>query len=51
MARRDDYVEDGVFRPVRLPFWTEMGISAGIIAFVAVGFGSFIWFLAQTQGR
>ncbi|WP_157829551.1 hypothetical protein [Nocardioides alpinus] len=51
MAVRDDYEEDGVFRPVRLPLRTELMISAAIVAFVAGSFGGFIYFLAQTQGR
>ncbi|SFB05305.1 hypothetical protein SAMN05192575_10379 [Nocardioides alpinus] len=51
VAVRDDYEEDGVFRPVRLPLRTELMISAAIVAFVAGSFGGFIYFLAQTQGR
>lgn len=45
------YEEDGVFRPVRLPVWIDLGISALIVLTVAAGFvGFFVW-LAQTQGR
>lgn len=51
VAGRDDYEDDGVFRPVRLPFWTDVGISAGVIVFMAGSFGGFIYFLAHTQGR
>lgn len=48
---RDDYEEDGVFRPVRLSFWVDWGIAALIIAFMAASFvGFFVW-LAQTRGR
>ena len=46
---RDDYQEDGVFRPVRLSFWTELVISAAIIVFVVGAFAGFIVFLARTQ--
>ena len=46
---RDDYEEDGVFRPVRLSVWADWGISALIIVFVAAMFvGFFVW-LAQTR--
>jgi hypothetical protein len=47
---RDDYEEDGVFRPVRLSVWADWGISAAIIAAAAASFvGFFVW-LAQTRG-
>ena len=46
---RDDYQEDGVFRPVRLPFWTELMISAAIVLFMVGAFAGFIVFLARTQ--
>jgi hypothetical protein len=46
---RDDYQEDGVFRPVRLSFWTELMVSAAIIVFVLAAFAGFILFLARTQ--
>lgn len=46
---RDDYEEDGVFRPVRLSVWADWGISALIIVFMAAMFvGFFVW-LAQTR--
>ena len=46
---RDDYVEDGVFRPVRLSVWADWGISALIIVCMAASFvGFFVW-LAQTR--
>ena len=45
------YEEDGVFRPVRLPVWIDLGISVLIVLTVTAGFvGFFVW-LAQTQGR
>lgn len=41
--------EDGVFRPVRLPFWVDLAISAVIVAFATGAFvGFFVW-LARTQ--
>jgi hypothetical protein len=47
---RDDYEEDGVFRPVRLSVWADWAISALIIVFMAASFvGFFVW-LAQTRG-
>ena len=47
---RDDYEEDGVFRPVRLSVWADWGIAALIIAFMAAAFvGFFVW-LAETRG-
>lgn len=46
---RDDYEEDGVFRPVRLSVWADWGISALIIVSMAALFvGFFVW-LAQTR--
>ena len=51
LLAREQGEEDGVFRPVRLPLWIDLGISAAIIVFVAVAFGGFILWLAQTQGR
>ena len=46
---RDDYEEDGVFRPVRLSVWADWGISALIIVAMAAMFvGFFVW-LAQTR--
>ena len=43
--------DDGVFRPVRLPLWMDLGISAAIIVIVLGSFAGFIVFLARTQGR
>ena len=41
--------EDGVFRPVQLPLWVDLAISAAIIAVAAVAFvGFFVW-LARTR--
>ncbi|WP_056888989.1 hypothetical protein [Nocardioides sp. Soil777] len=41
--------EDGVFRPVRLPLWIDLAISAAIIAVATCAFvGFFVW-LARTQ--
>jgi hypothetical protein len=51
LLTREQGEEDGVFRPVRLPLWIDLGISAAIIVFVAVAFAGFIVWLAQTQGR
>jgi hypothetical protein len=49
--RWGDYEEDGVFRPVRLPLWIDLGVSALIVLAVAAIFvGFFVW-LAQTQAR
>lgn len=46
---RNEYEEDGVFRPVRLPFWADLASSAVIVAFVmGVSVGFFVW-LARTQ--
>lgn len=46
---RNEYEEDGVFRPVRLPLWADLSISASIVAFVmGVSVGFFVW-LARTQ--
>ena len=43
------YEEDGVFRPVRLPLWADLTISAVIVAFATGAFvGFFVW-LARTQ--
>ncbi len=43
--------EDGVFRPVRLPLWIDLGIAALIVlGAVAIFVGFFLW-LAHTQGR
>ena len=50
LLRREE-VEDGVFRPVRLPLWIDLGIAAAIVVVVVGGFAGFIWFLASTQGR
>jgi hypothetical protein len=49
--RPREWEEDGVFRPVRLPLWTDLGISAGIVVVMAGSFGGFIYFLARTQER
>ena len=51
LLTREQGEEDGVFRPVRLPLWIDLGISAAIVVFVAVAFAGFILWLAQTQGR
>ena len=48
---RNEYEEDGVFRPVRLPLWMDLAISAGIVVLVVGSFGGFIYFLARTQER
>jgi hypothetical protein len=46
---RHEPEEDGVFRPVRLPLWIDLAISAAIIAVAAGAFvGFFVW-LARTQ--
>jgi hypothetical protein len=46
---RGDYDEDGVFRPVRLSPWVDLGIAGSIVvgAFGACA-GFFVW-LAHTQ--
>lgn len=47
---RGEHEEDGVFRPVRLPLWVDLAISAAIIALATAAFvGFFVW-LARTQG-
>ena len=51
LLTREQGEEDGVFRPVRLPLWIDLGISAGIVLVVAASFVGFISWLAQTQGR
>ena len=51
LLAREQGEEDGVFRPVRLPLWIDLGIAAAIVVFVAVAFAGFILWLAQTQGR
>ena len=51
LLTREQGEEDGVFRPVRLPLWIDLGISTAIIVFVAVAFAGFILWLAQTQRR
>jgi hypothetical protein len=48
---REQREEDGVFRPVRLPMWIDLGVSAAIVLAVAAMFAGFIHWLAQTQGR
>lgn len=48
---REQREEDGVFRPVRLPMWIDLGVSAAIVLAVAATFAGFIHWLAQTQGR
>jgi hypothetical protein len=45
------YEEDGVFRPVRLPLWIDLGVSALIVLAVAAIFVGFFAWLAQTQAR
>lgn len=46
---RNEHEEDGVFRPVRLPFLVDLAISAAIAALAAGAFvGFFVW-LAWTQ--
>jgi hypothetical protein len=46
-----DYEEDGVFRPVRLPLWIDLGVSALIVLAVAAIFVGFFAWLAHTQAR
>ena len=48
---RDDYEEDGVFRPVRLSLWTDLAISGAIVLVVLGGFAAFFVWLAQTRVR
>ena len=43
--------EDGVFRPVRLPLWIDLGISVLIVLGAAGVFVGFFLWLAHTQGR
>jgi hypothetical protein len=43
--------EDGVFRPVRLPLWIDLGISVLIVLGAAAIFVGFFLWLAHTQGR
>jgi hypothetical protein len=46
---RNEYQEDGVFRPVRLPLWADLAVSAVIVALATGAFvGFFVW-LARTQ--
>lgn len=46
---RHEPEEDGVFRPVRLPLWIDLAISAAIVAVATGAFvGFFVW-LAKTQ--
>jgi uncharacterized ion transporter superfamily protein YfcC len=51
LLRREQGEEDGVFRPVRLPLWIDLAISAAIVVLVVGGFVGFVYFLARTQGR
>ena len=51
LLHREEREDDGIFRPVMLPLWMDLGISAGIVMLVAGTFGGFIYFLARTQGR
>lgn len=51
LLRREQGEEDGVFRPVRLPLWLDLGVSAGIVIFMAGSFVGFFYWLAQTQGQ
>ncbi|GCD88519.1 hypothetical protein [Nocardioides sp. LS1] len=47
--RKPLHEEDGVFRPVRLPLWADLAVSAVILGLVLAGFvGFFVW-LAKTQ--
>ena len=48
---RGDNEEDGVFRPVRLPLWIDLGIAALIVLVAAGGFVGFFLWLARTQVR
>ena len=48
---RDDYEEDGVFRPVRLSLWTDLAISGAIVLGVLGAFVAFFVWLAQTRVR
>jgi hypothetical protein len=43
--------EDGVFRPVRLPLWVDLGISAVIVLVAVAIFAGFFLWLAHTQGQ
>lgn len=46
---RNEYEDDGVFRPVRLSFWADLAISAVIVVVATGAFvGFFVW-LARTQ--
>jgi len=49
LLRREQGEEDGVFQPVRLPLWIDLGVSAGIIVFMAGSFVGFFYWLAQTR--
>lgn len=49
LLRREQGEEDGVFQPVRLPLWIDLGVSVGIIAFMAGSFVGFFYWLAQTR--
>ena len=51
LLRREQGEEDGVFRPVRLPLWLDLGVSAGIVVFMVGSFVGFFYWLAQTQGQ
>ena len=51
LLRREQGEEDGVFRPVRLPLWIDLTVSAAIVVLVVGGFVGFVYFLARTQGR
>ena len=48
---RDDYEEDGVFRPVRLSLWADLAISTAIVLVASGSFVGFLVWLAQTQRR
>lgn len=46
---RRQHEEDGVFRPVRLPLWIDLAISAAIVALATGAFVGFFTWLARTQ--
>jgi hypothetical protein len=49
--RHEQGEEDGVFRPVRLPLWIDLGVSAGIVVCMAGSSVGFFYWLAQKQGQ
>ena len=51
LLHREEQPDDGVFRPVRLTLWMDLGLSAAIVVVMVGAFAGFIYFLARTQGR